>query len=447
VNGVFTVDERRLRGRHRFAQLLRPSVGVMTRVSTLGSELGAPDFPIATTALGNLTYTMPHVATPDGQDARNEALGGAGADLDRELAWVRAVVEGAERYASMTFDERDFVVASANELGSAALDLTRVPRHSQRELDDPEALFRPVDLDAPIRWVRGWSLIDSRERFVPAVMTYLYFRPQPGEQFWQMISTGIAAHTRLDAALVSSICESIERDSIALTWLLRLPLPRIELDGALPPELARNLARAGRSQVQHLFFDGTTDLGIPTVYLLQLCEGARKVAQFVSCATGFDAAEACAKTIREAAPSRAVFQLPRMRPDKQEDFVSLYDGAAELALAKHRREFEFLIRSPHRRALSELAIPAPADGAGRLRVLLDRLRAIGSDAVVVDLTTDEVREAGLWVVRVIVPGLLPMSPVYRGRYLGTPRLYEYPEKAGYGRFTEDDINPAPQPFA
>ena len=445
--GTFVVDERRLRERHAFSRLLRPVVGLMTRVGTLNSELGAPDFPIAHTGLGNLTFTMPHVSTPDGQDARNEALGGAGADTDRELAWIRAVVEGAERYASMAFEERDFVVASARELGSAALDLTRVPCHSARELAHPAAPFAKVDLDAPIRWVRGWSLIDGCERLVPATMTYIYFRPQPGEGFWQMISTGVAAHTRLDEALVSAICESVERDAIALTWLLRLPLPRIELDGALPGELARNLSIAGRSQVRHLFFDATTDLGIPTVYLLQLLEGQPKLAQFVGCATDFDAAAACAKTIREVAPSRAVFQLPRTRPSEIDEFSSLYDGAAELGLHRHRGEFQFLIDSPRRRSLADMAVARPMDAAGRLRVLLERLRAIGSDAVAIDLTTDELREVGLWAVRVVVPGLMPMSAVHRGRYLGTPRLYQYPADAGYGTYTEDDINPAPQPFA
>jgi ribosomal protein S12 methylthiotransferase accessory factor len=445
--GSFVIDERPLRERHRFARLLRPVVGVMTRVGTVMSELGAPDFPIAHTDLGNMTYTMPHVSAANGQDAREEALGGAGADTDRELAWIRAVVEGAERYASMVFDEREFIVASARELGPAALDLTRIPCHSARELAHPAAPYEAVDLDAPIRWVRGWSLIDRCERLVPAAMTYIYFRPQPGENFWQMISTGVAAHTRLEHALVSAICESIERDAIALTWLLRLPLPRIDLDGPLPAELARNLGFAERSQVRHLFFDATTDLGIPTVYLLQLLEGNPKLAQFVGCATDFDPAAACAKTIREAAPSRAVFQLPRSRPSELADFSSLYDGAAELGLRRYRREFQFLIDSPRRRALDDLRIEQPGDGAGRLRVLLERLRAIGSDAVAIDLTTDELREAGLWAVRVVVPGLMPMSPVQRGRYLGTPRLYGYPAQAGYGTYTEDDINPAPQPFA
>ena len=33
------------------------------------------------------------------------------------------------------------------------------------------------------------------------------------------------------------------------------------------------------------------------------------------------------------------------------------------------------------------------------------------------------------------------------RFLGTPRLYDYPRAAGFGPRSEADINPEPQPFA
>jgi len=92
-------------------------------------------------------------------------------------------------------------------------------------------------------------------------------------------------------------------------------------------------------------------------------------------------------------------------------------------------------------------IDAPQDEPSRLRLLIDRLKAIGTDAIVVDITTDEVRDAGLWVVRVVTPGLLPMSTIHRARFLGHSRLYAYPEWAGFGTRVESDVNPAPQPFA
>jgi ribosomal protein S12 methylthiotransferase accessory factor len=51
------------------------------------------------------------------------------------------------------------------------------------------------------------------------------------------------------------------------------------------------------------------------------------------------------------------------------------------------------------------------------------------------------------VVRVIVPGLQPLSFCHRARYLGHQRLYRAPARMGYPAWPESRINPWPQPFA
>jgi ribosomal protein S12 methylthiotransferase accessory factor len=441
------VNEQVLRDRYPFAQLVYPKGGLMEHVLSVRQEPTDPRFEIGTTSLGNLTMTFPHVATDRGTDARNEALGGAGADVNAELAWIRAVVEGAERYCCIVHEEGDFVIATARELGADAMNLSSVPRLSEREYADPACPFVPPDPTIPMRWTRAYSMLDRREVFVPSVMTHLYLDVRRGEAFWQPITTGVAAHTSLAKALVSAICELIERDAIALTWLCRLSLPMIQVDYPVPDVLATALERLQESKVQQYFFDATTDLAVPTVYALQLVEGHETLSQFVSCATDFDAAAACAKTIREAAASRPVFHGSYRPPEKVVDFSNLYDGAIEMGRPSAREAFRFLLDSPRRRALSAFGLNLPTDDKSRLRMLLGRLAELGMDAFVVDLTTDEVRDAGLWVTRVIVPQLVPMSSIHRARYLGHPRIYEYAKKAGYGPLTEQDINQAPQPFA
>jgi ribosomal protein S12 methylthiotransferase accessory factor len=447
MNPSLTLSEQYLRGKYPVAKLLQPGGGILAGVVRLAGEPTSPDFEIAVTNLDNVTEVFPHVTTSDGQDVSNEPLGGAAADVDPEWAWLRAVMEGVERYACMAFKPEEFILASANDLGAQALDLDLVPRCSKRELEDPKCGYVLPDKNAAIRWTRGYSLIERRERWLPSIMTHLYLRPLPEERFWQMITTGVAAHVSLEAALVSAICEVIERDAIALTWLAKLPLPRIVTPKPWPAVLAPNMERLGRSLIQHLFFDATTDVGIPTVYAVQLLQGHPHLSQYVNCAVEFDAAAACAKTIRESAPARTVFEGGYKFPDKVEDFTALHDGAAYLGRPQHRAAFDFLIDTPNTRTLDQVSIDAPAGDGAKLRYLLDRLRALGMDVFAVDLTTRELRELGIWVVRVVIPGLMPMTSDYRARFLGTPRLYEYPERAGFGRLRECDINPEPQPFA
>lgn len=447
MNLALNLSESYLRAKYPVARLLLPTGGILSGVSRLEGEHTAPDFEIAVSNLDNLTKVFPHVFSSDGRDVFDEPLGGAGADVDSELAWLRAVMEGAERYANMAYVADDFIVASANELGSAAIDLDRIARCSERELAAPDCPFSRPDKSLPIRWTRGYSLTHRCERFAPTVMTHLYAGPSRHERFWQEISTGVAAHVRPEAALISAICEVIERDAIAMVWLAKMALPRIELTQPLPPELAVNHRVLERSLVRQEFFDATTDVGIPTVYAVQLLDGHPTTAQYVNCAVGFSAVEACAKTIREAAPARPVLRHVNDVPSNSEDFRSLYDGAHHLGKPAYRSAFDFLMDTPRRKPLEAMEIAAPADEPGRLRYLVERLRALDMEVVVVDLTTDELRRLGVWVVRAVVPGLMPMSSVQRGRFLGTPRLYEYPAKAGYGALGEADINPLPQPFA
>jgi ribosomal protein S12 methylthiotransferase accessory factor len=447
MNKNLALEDAFLWSKYPVAKLLQPTGGILSGLIRLSGNDTSTNFDLAATNLDNLTKIFPHLSGANGLDVSNDAIGGAGGDCDPELAWIRAVMEGGERYATMASDHSDFMVATANELGAGALDLDTIPRCSKRELADPKCTYVAPDKSKPIRWVKGYSLTDKCERLVPGVMSHLYLNPTKDEKFWQMISTGVAAHVTLEAALTGAICEVIERDAIAISWLAKLPLAKIELPPVVPATLGPNLNVLNQGMVKHHFFDATSDVGVPTVYAVQTLDGCERTAQYVNCSVEFDPAVACAKTIREAAPARIVFEDGYTPPDDIADFQSLYDGAAYLGRPEHRKEFDFLLNTPNRIELSQMKLDAPTDEKGRLNFLIKRLRQMGMDIIAVDLTTDELRELGVWVVRVVIPGLMPMSADYRARFLGTPRLYDYPKNAGFGSITEDDINRAPQPFA
>jgi ribosomal protein S12 methylthiotransferase accessory factor len=279
-------------------------------------------------------------------------------------------------------------------------------------------------------------------------MVYLHFQPvTAGERMSVPISTGCAAHSSLERALLSATCEVIERDAIALTWLQKLALPRIELDlvpAWLEPYVRRNESHGDFEQI---FFDATSDIGVPTVYSLQLTPHHALLATLVMCSTELDPAIAVAKVIRESASSRLAMQIPQAIPECWDDYCAVSHGAAYMGHPDRRSAFDFLIRSPHRRRLSEMSNLDTGDPGSDLMDLIERLRLRGMEAVAVDLTTDEARRTGTWVVRVIVPGLQPLSFSHRARYLGHPRLYDAPRAMGFPVYAESEINPQPQPFA
>lgn len=426
--------------------LVQPIGGLINQVMRLPAGPGEPSFPICGSFLGDLNEVLSpysRFVEPD-----PNGLNGAGGAVDPELARIRAIAEGLERYSSCAFDERQFIWATGDELGRDALDLDTVPRCSETELSHSHCPVTAPDKHVPLRWVRGVSLFDGRPVWIPATMVFLKLAAlSAGERFALPISTGCAAHVSFERALVSAIGEVIERDAISLVWLQQLELPRIELD-VIPAWLEPYVElTAGHAGVETMFFDATTDLGVPTVYGLQLAPHNQTLAALVMCSTELDPADAIAKVIRESASSRIGMQRPRPVPDSWDDFLDVAHGAAYMGRPEQLPAFDFLRRSRRTRRLSEMPRIGSGDTRRDLLNLLRRLRRRGIEAFAVDLTTDEALRAGMSVVRVVIPALQPLTFSFRARYLGHPRLYDAPRRMGYRVRSEDALNPWPQPFA
>jgi ribosomal protein S12 methylthiotransferase accessory factor len=432
----------------RLLGLVQPQCGLFNSAVRLNSSPGDPRFSIAVARLNNLRPSSQGFGSASPHREEQNLLDGAGSGLEDSEANVRAIAEGLERYSTCVFDERQFIWAPAVELGDTALDLDTVARCSETELLHPGCPIKAPAKDKPIRWVWGISLWDGRLVWIPAIMVYLYMPAlSEGERFWLPISTGCAAHTTIERALVNAICEVVERDAISLTWLCRLPLPRIELDsvpGWLLPYLARNQKSAG---IWQQFFDATSDIGVPTVYSVQEAPHNQNLATLVMCSTELDPAAAIAKVIRESAASRIALQTQKPAPADWDDFSSVSHGAVFMGRQEQGAAFDFLRHSTRRRRLSEMKDLSTGDTRQDLIHLIKRFRAKGMEVFAVDLSTDEAIRAGMRVVRVIVPALQPLSFSHRARYLGHPRLISAMSQMGYEERTEAEINPWPQPFA
>ena len=427
---------------------MQPVGGLMSRVTQLPALPGEPNFSIHSSSLGDVNQVLnlsPHWLKGK---LNVGALNGAGGDVDADLSRIKAIAEGLERYSSCVYDERQFIWATAEELGDEALDLDTLPQCSATELANPRCPILAPDKRAPMRWVRGISLTDSRPVWIPAILVYLHLSPlSAGERITLPISTGCAAHVTLEQALIGGLCEVIERDAISLVWLQQLSLPRIELD-EVPAWLEGFAARNEASRdVTQMFFDATSELGVPTVYSLQLSPGNDALAALVMCSTELDPAIAIAKVMRESASSRIAMQQTRPVPESWDDFIDVFHGAVYMGHRDRLPAYDFLVNSTGVRRLSEMPVLAAGNPKRDLRNILSRLSGRGMEAFAVDLTTDEAKRAGMWVVKTIVPMLQPLSFSYRARYLGHPRLYLGPQLMGYGARPESEINSWPQPFA
>ena len=433
----------------RFENLVSP-FGVIADVQTLPAPRGLGEVKSSVAFSDFLpAATWPDSGVPcqrSGPGRLKPGSAGYGIALDdASQARLIAIAEAAERYSAGDF-QLPAVWASYLELTGSALDPRRIPRCSARELAVPGCPLRAPDPAARIRWVAGTNLATGEPTWVPAVMAYYGLRDaEPAERFWYQISTGYAVHSDPAEALVRGICEVIERDAIAVSWLQRLSLPTVA-----PSRLtgrAQRLVNWGRRHfIDTHLFDATTDIGVPAVICLQITAHDRRCSQAMSCATGRSIAAAAEKALLEGCRGRAAEPQDYDLPTSFADFTSLADGARYMAMPDRTPAFAFLVDGAGDRVAPERDV-MPDHPGDFLALLLGILASRHMQVLAVDRTTRELAAVGLTAVNVVIPELQPMSLLPLAQYRAHPRLYSSPALMGYPSLTEEELNPCPVPYA
>lgn len=423
-------------GESPLAHLVSP-VGLVAAVRPALRLRGMPRLKMAAADVGS--------GTPDGPGDPFDGSSGSSRVLDDEdLAYLVATAEAAERYAGKRLHEQP-VLSTAAALDGRVLDMTRIPRCSAREYAHPRCPVVPYDPDAPIHWSRGLDLITGEDLWLPTVLSCYGFRSARAERIANQISTGHSVHTDPAAAILGGLLELFERDAVALTWLARLPLPR--LDPAVLDDASRELlAWSERRFLRTTLFDATTDMRVPTVYALQVAPHDDETRQVIGAGCGRSIAEAAQRCLLELMTIRGVYRIEDPLPDDYADFTFL-DGSRMMSRPEHAGAYAFLEDGLADRAVSTGPEALPEDPAAALAELVGRLADAGMQAAVVDRTCRELREAGLSAVCVVVPELQPMSLHPLAQFRAHPRLSEAPVRMGYPARTEAEQSPWPQPFA
>lgn len=424
--------------------------GLVSRIRELPPVEGEPNFNVHLSHLDSVARILSDRTLLGREDDIGNS-DGAGTGLDAERAQLVSIAEALERYSVAAWGDEDFITASESELSAEFVSPMRWPRCSAQELSSKTSQLRRYDPTVPIRWVRAWSLTRKAEVLVPAIAVYLHMPYiSDSERFIRGITTGAAVHSTLEKATLSGLLEVIERDAVSLVWLQRLQLPGVEFDiQDLSEEVSLHHSIAEASNLQMRLFDATTDFGVPVLYALQLSESDPVLSQVVGATCALSPEEALAKLYRELSSIRIALRgyinsYEGRVPDPSK--VSVVGGAVHNATRTRRDVFKFLLEN-HKSSKNLLGMPDLSQEKDPLTKIVNLLAGKGAEVLVVDITTDEARQVGMKVVKVLVPEAMPVSFVHNERFLATPRLYTAPACMGYPVHSEQDINPEHQPFA
>ncbi|TJY43941.1 TOMM precursor leader peptide-binding protein [Cohnella pontilimi] len=386
--------------------------------------------------------------------------GAAGRTHSYTVSKLTAILEGLERYCGLgPRGKRTVIQDSYRHLEDRALHPASVGLHAPEQYERPNFPFRQFDPEQPVDWVWGWSLQREQPILIPEALAY--YSTGCGRGFVYETSNGCALGGSLEEAIFYGILEVVERDSFLMTWYARLPLPRIDPYSSGDKELdlmcGRLRAVAG---YEVLLFDATMEHGIPSVW--SFAKNVTGKGLNLICAAGAhpDPVRAAKSSVHELAgmllTQNRKFEHHRADYEKMLDDPYLVremeDHSMLYGLPQAETRFDFLLKEDRPlRSFRELYERAPwnPDLTDDLKRLLDSFRRWNLDVIVVNQSTRETLRNGLHCVKVIIPGMLPMTFGYHlTRLTGLDRVLKVPVLLGYSDrpLAPEQLNPHPHPF-
>lgn len=374
---------------------------------------------------------------------------------------LTAILEGLERYCGLTpRDKRTVIRDSYRNLADQALDPVKVGVHAKEQYARPGFPFKPFDPDRPIDWVWGYSFQKERPILVPKLLAY-YCLGCGEDGFVYETSNGCALGGSLVEAIFYGILEVVERDSFLMTWYAQLPIPRLDPSSANNQELHLMINRLKAVTGYDLYlFNATMENGIPSVWAV--AKNRRSKGANIICAAGshLNPVRAVKSAIHELAGMMPMLEEKfEANRDKYEQMLhdpflvqQMEDHSMLYSLPQSEERLQFLLdeNRPLRTFDEEFKWMARhADLTNDLKDILQVFRRLNLDVIVVDQTTPEIRRNGLHCVKVLIPGMLPMTFGYHfTRVTGLERVLRVPVELGYAKepLTIEQLNPHPHPF-
>ena len=357
------------------------------------------------------------------------ALVGGGSGLSAGDARAAAIGEAVERYSACIVDPDACVVATARELGAAAVDPARFALFSARQYASVDFPYARFDADTRLAWVEGVSLPRGERAWLPAQLVHLAGH-EDEPPICRTTSSGLACHSTFERAAVAALLELLERDAFMITWKARISWPVLDWhdDERLVSFEEAFLRPTG---VRWRAVDLSAFWNVPIV--AAVVRGGSTLG--VGAAAAPTVQRAAMKALDEATRVRTWARALRAAGAKApaaEDVVELDDHVRFYADPRNAPKVDFLDGSPRRRR-----VDAVKSVDGRIEALCRRLARRKVTAYAVDVTSPDVRDAGLVVVRMIAPELCALDVEHTAQLLGARRLYA---------FARGNLNPDPHPF-
>jgi len=361
-------------------------------------------------------------------------------------AEVRTLMESIERYSNMVVDESRLKWSTYNEVKNKAISPADLGLYTDLQYQKENFKCSRFSPESDIPWIEGQDLYSGKIVLIPA--DFVFYPALREKPLVIETSNGAAAHTNMVDAILNGLFEVIERDAFLIMWLNRLAMPI--LDAKYPIGFQESINLINKFGMEIKLVDLTNDTNIPTVMAVCYNRIPNKYpALVVGTGSHIDPERAIQKALFEME-----FLLIEFLESPVENKITSPDQISSIFEHPHfylnprmRKYWQFMIQSNKKTALPKLK-KLYKNNYLLLKEIVGRLNRMNHRVIYVDVTSSDIKRAGLVTAKVFITGMQPMYIRNEFR-LSLDRLAKVPLRLGYTRSTRIDIsklNSAPHPL-
>ncbi len=420
-------------------------VGLVHSLVPLDLEAGAPPFFHFAAQLCNL-----QACGWQTNAARME-----GASAVRDLAAMAALTEALRFYAAGFYARNELALLRYDDAPETCIDPSCFALFSDQQYQRPELRFAPFDAATAVRWVPGQDLGSGVPCHLPAAFVMVPYEVREDDEeacIAPASSGGLACGCSWEQTIITAICGAIRDDVAAIVWQRRLPMPQLRVETL--SDLNYALVERFESVGGHItLIDATLDLAVPTVLACLRSKNEGAPSLVFAAAAHPDPEQAVRAVLEELALVERYgqeirsSQLDRSVNGAASPIVDQIGHLGYWCEHEHASQADFLFRSSERVEFHSLISLDAGEPTATLKQLIDRLTAAGYRALVANLTTPDLRNLGLYVLRAVIPGLQPLFTGQHSQALGGDRLRKVPGLLGIqGAEIDPKAGFLPHPF-
>ncbi len=382
-----------------------------------------------------------------------------GVSQNRETALAKCTGELLERYFLAEPQEVIFNKAQKYSLAES--------KNLKNYYPVPAALFSSEQIknnsqlvfaeNKKISWVKTKNLTTGQDTLVPLQLIYwCESKKIQKEEFimQETTSSGGCGHYSRARAIIGAINESIERDSFLIHWLSGIPAPELIVGEKLSPELQQLIEYVTKYHYRLRFIDLTNEFSVPSILCIaydESSEGEPYVA--IGAGTGFNTEKALTTAIEEAISVSAFNNNKKSRfilPENFKPFLTDIGRKERLNMWAGKeliKKLDNILFGKEKKSMANFLAQTRTfkNEEEELEIILEKLKSFGPeyDVYMHEIYSPILKRLGYYVVKVIIPALIPLYLTEKYAPIESLRLKKYLLRNGK---TANDIKSYPHLF-